>query len=523
VSDIDGREAIDLLRRADAFHERGQLTPALDAYKQALALDARMAEAWWGLGCALGVQAEHAAALKAFERLVALCPEHGLAQHNLGKELFDLGRIDPAFDAFRKAAALLRPNSMSLTMIATAIPGSARADNQAVLEARRAWAAACVAPSTGKAQRQPAPAAARLRVGYVSAFFANRNWMKPVWGLVNRHDRERFEIHLFSDAPESRIEHGYQRDPRDHFHDTSALSNADAARLIADQRIDVLVDLNGYSRAGRLWLFALRPAPVQIAWFNAFATYGMDCFDFIIGDEHVIPAAEERFYSESVLRVPGCYLTFEVTYPVPEVTPPPCLPRGPLTFGCLAPQYKITEQVIEAWARILHGSPGSRLVLKNVVLRSPENRIFLQEAFGRLGVQPERLELDGPAEHYAFLEKYAAIDIALDTFPYNGGTTTMEALWQGVPVLTFAGDRWAARISASLLRNAGLSEFVAADLEDSIRRAVELAQHPDTPRRLAELRRGMRWRLCQAPVCDTTAFAAAMERIYLRAARNAPT
>jgi protein O-GlcNAc transferase len=508
------------LRRAESHHEQGQLPAAVAAYRQAIAIDDSLTEAWWGLGCALGVQGEHAGAAQAFGRLVALSPDHGLALHNLGKELFDLGRIDSALEAFRKAAALLRPNIMPLSMIATAIPGSPRADNQAVLEARRAWAAACVPQAVGNAKRPLAPGADRLRVGYVSAFFTNRNWMKPVWGLVNRHDRACFEIHLFSDAPESRIEHGYHKDPRDHFHDTSALSNADAAGLIADQRIDVLVDLNGYSRAGRLPLFALRPAPVQIAWFNAFATYGMDCFDFIIGDEHVIPAAEERFYSESVVRVPGCYLTFEVTYPVPDVAPPPSLTRGPLTFGCLAPQYKITEQVIEAWTRILHGSPGSRLVLKNVVLRSPENRIFLQEAFGRLGVLPERLELEGPAEHYAFLEKYAAIDIALDTFPYNGGTTTMEALWQGVPVLTFAGDRWAARISASLLRSTGLSEFVTTDLEDYIRRAAELAQHPDTPRRLAELRRGMRERLSRAPVCDTTAFAAAMERIYLRAARE---
>ncbi len=514
------RAAADL-RRAEQYHEQGQLAPAVEAYRLAVAHDGRLAEAWWGLGCALGVQGEHAAAAHAFERLVALCPDHGPGHHNHGKELFDLGRIDAALDAFRNAAGLLRPNAMPLSMIATAIPGSPRADNRAVLDARRAWATAAMPPAPRPAARTSRPAGERLRVGYVSGFFAKRNWMKPVWGLVNHHDRERFEVHLFSDAAESQVQHGYRKDPRDRFHDTSGLSNTDAARLIAEQRIDVLVDLNGYSRAGRLPLFALRPAPVQIAWFNAFATHGTDCFDFIVGDDHVIPAAEEPFYSESVLRVPGCYLTFDVTYPVPDVTPPPCLAGGPLTFGCLAPQYKITEQVVEAWARILLDSPGSRLVLKNTVLGSRENRIFLEESFARLGVAPERLDLEGPAEHYAFLGRYAAIDVALDTFPYNGGTTTMEALWQGVPVLTFTGDRWAARISASLMRNAGLSEFVASDLEGHVRQAAELARHPDTPRRLAELRRGMRERLGRAPVCDTTAFAAAMERLYAEAASRA--
>jgi predicted O-linked N-acetylglucosamine transferase (SPINDLY family) len=510
--------AAEHLRRADAFHERGQLAAAVDAYREALALDDRLGEAWWGLGCALGVLAEHAGAAKAFRHIVALCPDHGPAHHNLGKELFDLGQIDPALDSFRRAADLLRPNVASLGMIATAIPGSPRADNRAVLEARRAWAAACMppAPPAKASSRPPRPAGERLRVGYVSAFFPNRNWMKPVWGLVNHHDRERFEVHLFSDGPETRVQHGYRKDPRDQFYDTSNLSNADVARVVEAQGIDVLVDLNGYSRAGRLPLFAPRPVPVQVAWFNAFATSGMDCFDAIIGDEHVIPPAEEAFYSEPVLRVPGCYLTFEVTYPVPDVTPPPCLAGRPVTFGCLAPQYKITPQVIETWSRILRGSPDSRLVLKNVVLQSSENRIFLREAFAGFGVSPDRLDLEGPAEHYEFLGKYAAIDVALDTFPYNGGTTTMEALWQGVPVLTFTGDRWASRISASLLHAAGLAEFVAPDQDGYVERAIALGRQADTPARLAELRRTMRERLRQAPACDTRTFARDMEGLYLR-------
>jgi predicted O-linked N-acetylglucosamine transferase (SPINDLY family) len=512
-----GRRAADLLRRADGFHEQGRLKEAAEAYRRALTLNGRLTEAWWGLGCACGVRGEHAEAARAFERLVALCPEHGPGQHNLGKELFDLGRIDAALDAFRRAAGLLKPNLAPLGMIATAIPGSPRADNRAVLDARRAWAAACFPAAAARPAfpRPPAAADGRLRLGYASAFFSHRNWMKPVWGLVGNHDRGRFEIHLFSDGPAPPADHGCRNDPRDRFHDTTGLCNADAARLVAAQGIDVLVDLNAYSRPERLGVFALRPAPVQVAWFNGFATSGLDCFDALIGDPHVIPAAEEEFYTEPVVRVPGCYLTFEVAYPVPDAAPPPCVSRGSLTFGCLAPQYKITEQVIETWATILRGSPASRLVLKSVVLRSPGDRGFVRDAFGRLGVAPERLELDGPAEHFEFLGKYAAIDVALDTFPYNGGTTTMEALWQGVPVLTFAGDRWASRISASLVHNAGLSEFVAADLAGYVARALELANDPATPARLAELRRTMRDRLRQAPVCDVRTFARAMEQAYL--------
>src|SRR5262249_3734052 len=155
-----------------------------------------------------------------------------------------------------------------------------------------------------------------------------RNWMKPVWGLINHHDRDRFEIHLFSDGPEAAIGQSYRKDPRDRFHDTSGLANPALAQLIEELEIDLLIDLNGYSRPSRLPLFNLRPAPVQAAWFNMYATSGLSGFDYLIGDEHVIPPEEEQFYGERVVRVSGSYLTFEVTYPVPDVAPPPCLQGG---------------------------------------------------------------------------------------------------------------------------------------------------------------------------------------------------
>jgi predicted O-linked N-acetylglucosamine transferase (SPINDLY family) len=493
----------------------GRLPEALEAYRRAVALAEALEPAWWGMGCTHLAREEYAAAVAALRRAVALAPGRADAHRNLGKALFELGQVDPALDALRRAAALEQPGAEAVGAIATMIPGSPAADNRAILEARAEWAALCAPVGPGKACPGLTRAAdRRLRVGYVSAFFPRRNWMKPVWGLINHHDRERFEVHLFSDAPEEQVRHGYRKDPHDRFHDVSALDNAALARLIEGEGIDVLVDLNGYSAPRRLPLFALRPAPVIVAWFNMFATSGMSAFDYLIGDEHVIPAGEEAFYREAIVRVPGCYLTFEVGYPVPDVAPAPCLSRGAVTFGCLAPQYKITTEVVEAWARILRESPRSTLVLQNTALGKADNRSFVQGLFERCGVSAERLRLNGPAEHYTFLERYAEIDLALDTFPYNGGTTTMEALWQGVPVLAFAGDRWAARISASLLHNAGLPEFVRPDPEGYVATAVELAAKPEA---LAELRGGLRERLRRSSACDVARFARDMEREYLRA------
>jgi predicted O-linked N-acetylglucosamine transferase (SPINDLY family) len=359
-----------------------------------------------------------------------------------------------------------------------------------------------------------------LRIGYVSAFFQDHNWMKPVWGLIHQHDRQRFEIHLFSDGPASAIQQGYRRHSQDQFHDIAGLSTGSAADLIEQAGIDVLVDLNGYSAGGRLPLIALRPAPVVVGWFNMYATTGMSCYDWLVGDDIVIPPEEERFYSEKIVRVPGSYLTFEVTYPVPALAPPPCAAGRAITFGCLAPQYKITKDVIGAWSAILEQAPDSSLILKNSALDSPGNRRFVHGLFEVCNISPERVRLEGPSDHYRFLQTYGQMDIALDTFPYNGGTTTTEAIWQGVPVVTFWGDRWVSRISASILRAGGLGEFVGEGVDDYISMAVRLANSPGTPDRLQEIRRNMRSRLLDSPACDTRALARTMERLYEKAASS---
>ena len=271
--------------------------------------------------------------------------------------------------------------------------------------------------------------------------------------------------------------------------------------------------LNGYSNMRRLPLFASRLAPVTVAWFNMYATSGMTGFDHLIGDEQVVPIGEEQFYTERISRVRGSYLTFAVDYPVPPIARKR---QGPFVFGALASQYKITSEVIAAWSRILEQSPGSRLLLKNNQLESSAAREFLLSRFASFGIAADRLHLEGPEDHFEFLKAYERMDVALDTFPYNGGTTTTEAIWQGVPVVTFYGDRWASRTSASILRAGGLSEFVTASVDDYVNLAAELANNAVTRDRLEQLRGEMRTKLQASSLCDTRSFAGDMETIYLR-------
>ncbi len=503
----------------DALGAAGRLENAIAAYTQALQLDPASARAWFSAGAAHSAREEDAAAIRYFEKALEIAPDWAAAQHDLAKALFNLGQVDEALDFFRKALAGDRP-LLPLSMIALIIPGSSKAGNQDVLDARRAYARylpqATPKETTGEGSNQRSVRTRPIRIGYISSFFQFPNWMKPVWALVNHHDRSRFEVHLFSDAPASSIERGYRAHSQDHFHDITGIPNETVARSMEEAGIDILVDLNGYSKMPRLGLVAMHPAPVVVGWFNMYATSGISSYDYLIGDDVVIPAEEEKFYSEKILRVPGSYLTFEVGYPVPDVADSSRRGRdasGVFTFGCLASQYKITRDVVAAWCRILQEAPASRLILKNAKLGCAENQRYVRGLFEAQGIAQDRLRLEGPSDHYEFLKTYGTIDLALDTFPYNGGTTTTEAIWQGVPVLAFRGDRWAARTSASLLEAGNLGRFVARSADDYIAQAIQFASFKGAEE-LSELRQDMRSTLRNSPACDTESFARNMEALY---------
>jgi predicted O-linked N-acetylglucosamine transferase (SPINDLY family) len=447
---------------------------------------------------------------------VALAPARAAARFNLAKALFELGEVDAALDAYRAVAAAADANlrGEALAAIACIIPGAAQADNAAVLATRREWAAL---ESPGPRPRPPRhKRGEKLRIGYVSAFFGDRNWMKPVVGAINHHDRARFDLHFFSDGAPPDAAAGWLDFPTDVVHDVRGAPNDALAQYVARFAIDVLVDLNGYSYPRRLGLFMHRPAPAIVGWFNMFATTGIDAFDAIIGDDAVIAPAEEAFYSERVLHVPGSYLAFSVLYPVPDVAPPPA--NGRITFGCFCSQYKLTDATLDMFAAILRAAPEARLLVKNRTLGDASCRAAFHARFAARGIADARVLLDGPAEHDAFLAAYARVDIALDTFPYSGGTTTMEALWQGVPVLALDGDRWAARTTRSLLHAAGLADWCLPDPDAFIARAAALARAPETPAMLAALRAGLRERVARSSACDSAALCRALEEIYVRLA-----
>lgn len=508
--------AVIATRFADALYKAGDVLGARNAYRNALELDESVFQAWYGRGLAEYFLGAHDDAVLCLDRASALEPGDAEVRFYLGKALFQMGEIDRAIEELSRAAKSGPMRGQALRHIAAIIPGSPSHGNREILAARRKCAGfeeKLERPARVKKIRRLGKSK-KLRIGYVSSFFQDRNWMKPVWGVINHHDRSSFEIHLFAEEGDPAPESGYSKNPSDIIHSLTGLSNGGAARRIARARIDVLVDLNAYSAPARLGIYMRRPAPAIAGWFNAYATTGIHAFDYIIGDSEVIPPVEERFYQERVLRVQGSYLAFSVLYLVPAIEQPPCVKNGYFTFGCLAPLYKIVPEVIGAWAQILRSAPAARLLLKCSQLRDAGVRAALLSRFADLGIGSSQLQLEEPEEHFEFLKAYARVDIALDTFPYNGGTTTMEALWQGVPVLTFSGDRWVGRISRSLLVAAGLGDWVEPSVEGYVRRAVRLAALAETPDELVQMRGGMRERLKESKVCDSARLCRELERHY---------
>ena len=357
-----------------------------------------------------------------------------------------------------------------------------------------------------------APARRRLRIGYYSPDFRRHSIAHFFLPLLRQHDRAAFEIFLYSDTPATDRLTDIFRELADHWRELPPLSEAQAVRRIAEDRLDLLVDLAGFFGATRPRLFAARPAPRQIHLLGYHGSTGLSSLDHRITDALCDPPGCEAESSETVVRVPQGFHCFDPLVPPLDEGPPPCLHRGHVTFGSCNTLPKINAEVVALWSRVLHAVPRSRLLIKAIQLHDAELRQALAARFAAHGISAERLEiLPGASDPEAHLAAYRHVDIALDPFPCNGVTTTCEALWMGVPVLTLPGSRHSARVGSSLLTQIGLPECIATSAEDFVRRACDLAA---APARLAELRTALRARLAASSLGDAPAYARRIEAAY---------
>ncbi|MDX1656722.1 MAG: tetratricopeptide repeat protein, partial [Candidatus Competibacteraceae bacterium] len=348
----------------------------------------------------------------------------------------------------------------------------------------------------------------RLRVGYVSPDFrthAARFFIEPV---LQGHDRGAVEVYAYAEVSSPDEVTRRLQGQVDVWRQTAGLSDEALFERIRDDGIDVLVDLAGHTAGNRLLVFARRAAPVQVSWLGYGYTTGLEEMDYFLADEHFVPPDQAHLFSESIYRlgrVPFCY---RPPAQAPEVGPLPARRRGQISFGCLSRPVRLNDGVIALWARLLKAVPDSRLVLNNRPFGDQETRELFIERFAAHGIGAERLELGYDSPPWGV---YNEIDIALDPFPHNGGTTTFEALWMGLPVVSLAARASVGRFGATLLNGVGLGDWVAEDGEGYLARAVAAARDLEG---LERLRGELRGRLRASPLLDEAGFVAALEGAY---------
>jgi predicted O-linked N-acetylglucosamine transferase (SPINDLY family) len=351
----------------------------------------------------------------------------------------------------------------------------------------------------------------RLRIGFVSGDFHAHPVGYFLARVLEALDPTCFEVFCYSnsaivDAMTTRLWEaaiGWQS--------IVGVPDDKAAAMIRQDGIDILVDLSGHTSLNRLPLFALRPAPVQVTWLGYFGTTGLSTIDYIIADRFVVPPGEEIYFSETVWRLPGCYLCYSPHSLDIPTGPFPALANGFVTFGCFNNRAKLTAETVAAWAAILQQMDGSRLFLKTKSLTDAGCRAVLQTQFSDHGIAAERLILEGSSPLAEALEAYHRVDIALDPFPFGGCTTTAETLWMGVPLVALQGTRWTGRMSQSILATMNLNDWVATDVEGYVATACRLAG--DLPN-LAGLRSDLRRRLESSSFCDGPNFTRGLEKAY---------
>ena len=345
-----------------------------------------------------------------------------------------------------------------------------------------------------------------LRIGYVSADLCQHTVGLLVKDVLAAHDRSRVEVFVYSAGHVKDWVTGKIR-AVSIFRDVSALDDGALARQICADGVDVLIDLSGHTAGSRLTAFTLRPAPVMASWLGYFATTGLSYIDAVFLDEwHAPPGAEAQFV-EPVIRLPGRWCFQPGPWAI-EVAPGPSQRNGYVTFGSFNNTAKYHPEVFNLWAEILAATPNSRLVLKWRTFNDDVFRQQVTDAFVARGIAAERIDLRGPSFHSGVLREYADLDIALDPFPFSGGMTSCEALWMGVPVITWPQSRVVSRQTHACLHQIGLPELSAVDAADYVHIASDMAGDPHLR---SQLRADLRGLMRASPLMDVHGFARTLE------------
>lgn len=497
-----------------ALYDLRCLAEAQGAFQEVLRLEPNSAVAYTHLGLLASLTGLSGVAVSMLERAVKADPNCGGAHNNLALFLRDQGELKRCRQHYQEALRL-EPNSLSaMSGHLLSLLGDPDAEPAWVGDEHRRFDA-LVRRNPRKVTARDLDPSRRLRIAYLSPDFRIHSVAFFIVPLLENRDRAQTEVVCYmTGSADDEITAAARRNS-DAFKRVYRMSDAGLAEMIREDGIDILVELSGHTAENRLAMLGNRVAPVQVTYLGYANTTGLSEMDYRITDAIADPVGvTDAWHTEKLVRMAGGFLAYKAPFAPSElpVVPVPAETAGRITFGSFNNLAKINDVVLDAWAEILAQVPDSELVLKARGLRSDKVQERIMEALSRRGVDGSRVRLllqeRSPRAHLALYNK---LDIALDTFPYNGTTTTCEALWMGTPVVTYEGKSHAGRVGASILRRAGLGELVAPDAAGYIQTAVQLAGDRD---RLARVRSGLRERFLASPVMDSARLARELESAY---------
>lgn len=497
-----GKALFDLDRRAEASR----------ALVAAMSTGPANGDAYETMGSLLLRLGEHPGASQCFAKLLELKPDDPRGHVGMGAALLGMGRLAEA-EAACKAALLFDPDNLAARGMLL-FAGNYRAETPvaAMVAEARAFGDTVAAVRTARTEHPNDPdPARRLKVGLVSGDFYSHPVGRFLEAPLANIDPARIELFAYStNRKADALTEAFKRSIP-HWRQISYVGDNQVASMIAQDGIDILLDLSGHTTNNRVPLFAMKPAPIAVTWLGYFATTGVAAIDYVLCNRWVVPAEEETQWVEKPWRLPDTYLCFSRPEEVP-IGPLPALAAGHVTFGSANNLNKLSDETVRCWAGVLNAVPHSRLELRAKALGNVRAVETTRARFAAYGIGPERLGLEGSTNDYAaHLARYNSVDIALDPFPYAGGTTTVEALWMGVPVLTLKGDRYVAHMGESIMHNMELPDWIAADTADYVAKAAAAAA--DTAG-LAALRASLRQRLLASPLMDAPRFARNLETAF---------
>ena len=498
-----------------------KLDEAVAAYRQALALRPDFAEAWNNLGNAQRNSGQLDESIAAYRQALALRPDLAEAHANLGNALKDTGEIDEALASYRRAAQL-KPDARIAASLLYALHLHPDYDSDRIYQEHVRWNEAYARPLAREAVRHECDRRPdrRLRIGYVSCDFNEHPVGRFLLPLLSNHDHEQFEVFCYSDTRRHDAVTERLAGCADTWRDTRGLSDEQLAQLVRDDRIDILVDLIMHASGSRLLAFARKPAPVQVTYLAYCSTTGLETMDYRLTDPYLNPDDHgDQYYSERSVRLPHTYWCYAPPEQAGPVSPLPALGVGHITFGCLNNFSKVTRGTLAAWARILRQVPGSELIVHS---GQGSHRQRALEYLASEGVDPRRLSFVARLPPADYFEHYRRIDIALDPFPFPGATTTCDALWMGVSVVSLAGTTAVSRAGLSILSNVGLPGLVGRNVDQYVQIATGMAANVS---QLAELRSSLRQKMGTSPLMDAASFArdfeAAIRQMWQRSIDDA--